>query len=102
MGVEDGWLHLSQLGKDKNSTSAGKAAGKLSSSFIGTSASISVTAVLVTQIRNPGTLSGVPGLLSCELMWTEKWIKTGDCLQLVYFQNQYKQPHFQLATWKIT
>jgi len=63
---------LSQLGKDKNSTSAGKAAGKLSSSFIGTSASISVTAVLVTQIRNPGTLSGVPGLLSCELMWTEK------------------------------
>lgn len=45
---------MSQLGKDKNSTSAGQAAGGLSSSFIGTSTSISVAAVFVTRTHNPG------------------------------------------------
>lgn len=101
MGVEESWSHLSQFGKDKNSTGLGKRAGKLTSSFIGVSTNISVTAIFVAQIHNPGTLTGIPGLLSCELVRTEKWNKTGDegfCLQLVCFQNQYKQPHFQLAT----
>lgn len=60
-----------------------------------------MTASFLTHIQNPGTLSGIPGLLSWELVWMEKQTKTGKktlCLQLVYFQNPRKHPQFQLAT----
>lgn len=62
-----------------------------------------MTASFLTHTQSPGTLSGIPGLLSWELMWMEKQTKTDKetlCLQLVHFQNQCKHLHFQLATRK--